>query len=206
MASPGGVHLTDHVIENLNGPLIVLHFTIRHRHPLKWWLSHHLGPSKDFKDIHPHDFVLMKTNLFVLYISDQILRMESNTCFRDHQTIHPLKQQQISNHLDYLILSTEVNCAKNKIIHRNTLLDVGGIHILNSLESSCLSSLVPRSFAKTRCKILLPQCPGMVLTYACVNLYIYTYNQINTYFALYTYIYIYMCMYICVCIYIYICR
>ena len=184
MALPGGVHLTDHVIENLNGPLIVLHFTIRHRHPLKWWLSHHLGPSKDFKDIHPHDFVLMKTNLFVLYISDQILRMESNTCFRDNQTIQPLKQQQISNHLDYLILSKEVNCAKNKIIDRNKLVDVGGIHILNSLESSCLSSLVPPSFAKTRCKILLPKCPGMVLTYAtyaCVNICVYIHIYIYTY-------------------------
>ena len=94
---------------------------------------------------------------------------------------------------------------KNKIIDRNKLVDVGGIHILNSLESSCLSSLVPRSFAKTRCKILLPQCPGMVLTYACVNLYIYiyiyTYNQINTYFALYTYIYTCVCTYVCVYIY-----
>ena len=60
---------------------------------------------------------------------------------------------KISNHLDYLILSKEVNCAKNKIIDGNKLVDVGGIHILNSLERSCLSSLVPRSFAKTRCKI-----------------------------------------------------
>ena len=94
---------------------------------------------------------------------------------------------------------------KNKIIHRNTLLDVGGIHILNSLESSCLSSLVPRSFAKTRCKILLPQCPGMVLTYACVNLYIYIYIYIqsNKHILCTIYIYIYMCMYICVCVYIY---
>ena len=174
MASPGGVHLTDHVIENLNGPLIVLHFTIRHRHPLKWWLSHHLGPSKD---IHTHDVVHMNTNVVVSYVRDQILRMESNTCFQDHQTIQPLKQQQISNHLDYLILSKEVNCAKNKIIDGNKLVDVGGIHILNSLESSCLSSLVPRSCAKTRCKILLPQCPGMLLTYACVNIYVYTYTS-----------------------------
>ena len=131
-------------------------------------------------------------SLCIIYISDQILRMESSTCFRDNQTIQPLKQQQISNHLDCLILSKEVNCAKNKIIHRNTLLDVGGIHILNSLESSCLSRLVPPSFAKTRCKILLPKCPGMVLTYAtyaCVNICVYIYIHIYVYIYIYIYIY-----------------